>query len=147
MTSQQWLADYLEQGRPGALGPGPYVPDVASADAARRLRDLLAEPDGWAEPPAGLLDEILASMDSERVAQAGLPRPVAVPGPAAGRDARRPDPDAPNGPGSRCRAAGRRRDRDRRRGHSRARDQFHLPGHLLMPRAASFLTTRPGAWR
>jgi hypothetical protein len=69
MTSQQWLADYLEQ---GAQGPGPYAPDVASADAAQRLRDLLAEPDGWAEPPAGLLDEILASIDSERVAASTL---------------------------------------------------------------------------
>ena len=86
MTSQQWLADYLEQ---GAQGPGPYVPDAASADAAERLRDLLAEPDGWAEPPAGLLDEILASIDSERAAAAVAPRTAAIPGPAAGRDGRR----------------------------------------------------------
>ena len=56
------------------------APDAASADAARRLRALLAEPDSWAEPPAGLLDEILAGIDSERV---GLVRP------AAGRDGRR----------------------------------------------------------
>ena len=74
MTSQQWLADYLEQ---GPMGPGSDAPDAASADAARRLRALLAEPDSWAEPPAGLLDEILAGIDSER---AGLVRP------AAGRD-------------------------------------------------------------
>jgi len=77
MTSERWLADYLEQGRPG---PGSDAPDAASADAARRLRALLAEPDSWAEPPAGLLDEILAGIDSER---AGLVRP------AAGRDGRR----------------------------------------------------------
>jgi hypothetical protein len=77
MTSQQWLAEYLEQGRPG---PGSDAPDAASADAARRLHALLAEPDSWAEPPAGLLDEILAGIDSERV---GLVRP------AAGRDGRR----------------------------------------------------------
>ena len=77
MTSERWLADYLEQGRPG---PGSDAPDAASADAARRLRALLAEPDSWAEPPAGLFDEILAGIDSERV---GLARP------AAGRDGRR----------------------------------------------------------
>ena len=50
MTSQPWLAEYLEQGE-----PGPYAPDAASAGAARRLHDLLAGQDGWAEPPAGLL--------------------------------------------------------------------------------------------
>ena len=64
MASERWLADYLEQGRPG---PGSDAPDAASADAARRLRALLAEPDSWAEPPAGLFDEILAGIDSERV--------------------------------------------------------------------------------
>ncbi len=71
MTSQPWLAEYLEQ---GAREPGPYAPDAASADAARRLRDLLADPDGWAEPPVGLLAQITATIDSERA------------GPAAGRD-------------------------------------------------------------
>ena len=69
MTSQQWLADYLEQGRPGLESDAP---DAASADAARRLRVLLAEPDSWAEPPPGLLDQILAGT-----------------GRAAGRDDRR----------------------------------------------------------
>ncbi|MGH3163625.1 MAG: hypothetical protein ACRDOC_17220, partial [Streptosporangiaceae bacterium] len=69
MTSQPWLAEYLEQGAPE---PGPYAPGAASADAARRLRDLLADPDGWAEPPPGLLGQILAGTDS-----------------AAGRDDRR----------------------------------------------------------
>jgi hypothetical protein len=63
MTAQPWLAGYLEQ---GAQEPGPYAPDAASADAARRLRGLLADPDGWAEPPAGLLGQILAGIDSER---------------------------------------------------------------------------------
>ena len=72
MTSQPWLAEYLEQ---GAREPGPHAPDAASADAARRLRDLLADPDGWAEPPAGLLDQILADVKSERVRPAGPPRP------------------------------------------------------------------------
>ncbi len=86
MTSQQWLAGYLEQGRPGAPEPGPDAPDAASAAAARRLRGLLADPDSWAEPPAGLLGQVLASIDSER---AGPPRPAAVPSPAAGRDDRR----------------------------------------------------------
>ena len=69
MTSPPWLAEYLEQ---GAREPGPYAPDAASADAARRMRDLLADPDGWAEPPPGLLDQILAGT-----------------GRAAGRDDRR----------------------------------------------------------
>jgi Anti-sigma-K factor rskA, C-terminal len=63
MTSQPWLAEYLEQ---GAREPGPHAPDAASADAARRLRDLLADPEGWAEPPAGLLAQITATIDSER---------------------------------------------------------------------------------
>ena len=74
MTSQPWLAEYLEQ---GAREPGPYAPDAASADAARRLRDLLADPDGWAEPPPGLLDQVLAGVDSERSRgpAAGPPRP------------------------------------------------------------------------
>jgi hypothetical protein len=63
MTSQPWLAEYLEQ---GAQEPGPYAPDAASAGAARRLRGLLADPDGWAEPPAGLLAQITATIDSER---------------------------------------------------------------------------------
>jgi hypothetical protein len=89
MTSEQWLADYLEQGRPGWWEPEPDAPDVASADAARRLRALLAEPDSWAEPPAGLLDEILAGIDGGRSAPAEATRPVAVPGPAAGRGDRR----------------------------------------------------------
>jgi hypothetical protein len=73
MTSQPWLAEYLEQ---GAEEPGPYAPDAASADAARRLRALLADPDGWAEPPAGLLDQILAGAGTGT-------------GSAAGRDDRR----------------------------------------------------------
>ena len=89
MTSQRWLADYLEQGRPGAQEPGADAPDLASADAARRLRDLLADPAGWAEPPAGLLDQILAGIDSERAAPAGPRRPGIIPGPAAGRNGRR----------------------------------------------------------
>jgi hypothetical protein len=58
---------------------GSLEPDRPLAPA-RRLHALLAEPDSWAEPPAGLLDEILAGIDSERV---GLVRP------AAGRDGRR----------------------------------------------------------
>ena len=72
MTSPPWLAEYLEQ---GAREPGPYAPDAVSADAARRLRDLLADPDGWAEPPAGLLGQILAGIDSERGGPAMPPRP------------------------------------------------------------------------
>jgi Anti-sigma-K factor rskA, C-terminal len=80
MTSEQWLADYLEQGSPGWWEPQPDTPDVASADAARRLRALLAEPDSWAEPPAGLLDEILSSIDNE---------PVGLVVPVAGRGGRR----------------------------------------------------------
>ena len=63
MTSQPWLAEYLEQ---GAQVPGPYAPDAASADAARRLRALLTDRDGWAEPPAGLLGQITATIDREQ---------------------------------------------------------------------------------
>jgi hypothetical protein len=81
MTSQPWLAEYLEQ---GVREPGPYAPDAASADAARRLRDLLADPDGWAEPPAGLLGQILAGVDSER--SRGLA--AAPPRPRMGRTVR-----------------------------------------------------------
>jgi hypothetical protein len=66
MTSQPWLAEYLEQ---GAQEPGPHAPDAASADAARRLRDLLADPDNWAEPPAGLLGQITAAIDRERASR------------------------------------------------------------------------------
>ena len=73
MTSQPWLAEYLER---GAEEPGPYAPDAASADAARRLRVLLADPDGWAEPPAGLLGQILVGTGTGT-------------GSAAGRDDRR----------------------------------------------------------
>ena len=83
MTSQEWLAGYLEDGQ-----PRDDAPDVALADAARRLRDLLADPDSWVEPPAGLLAQITTSIDSERAALAG-PSPAAIPGPGAGRDGRR----------------------------------------------------------
>ena len=86
MTSQEWLADYLEHGRPGAQEPAADALDMASA---QRLRDLLAAPDGWAEPPAGLLDQVLADIDRERATLAGSPRPAALPGRAAGRDGRR----------------------------------------------------------
>jgi hypothetical protein len=89
MTSQEWLADYLEQGRPGPQAPDPDAPDVASAHAAQRLRHLLAEPDGWAEPPAGLLDQILAGIDGERAALGGPPRPAVLTRRAADRDGRR----------------------------------------------------------
>jgi Anti-sigma-K factor rskA, C-terminal len=63
MTSQPSLAEYLEQ---EAREPGPSAPDAASAAAARRLRGLLADPAGWAEPPPGLLGQITAAIDSER---------------------------------------------------------------------------------
>ena len=89
MTSQQWLAGYLEQGHNAWWEPEPDAPDAAAADAARRLRAGLADPDSWAEPPAGLLDQILADIDSERAGPAGPPRPAAGPGPAAGIDDRR----------------------------------------------------------
>jgi len=83
MTSQEWLAGYLEDGHPRADAPG-----AASADAAQRLRDLLADPDSWVEPPVGLLTQITASIDRERAALAGPP-PATIPGPGAGRDGRR----------------------------------------------------------
>ena len=68
MTAQPWLAEYLEQ---GAREPGPYAPGAASADAARRLRDLLADADGWADPPPGLLDQILAGTGTGTGSAAG----------------------------------------------------------------------------
>ena len=89
MRSREWLADYLEQGRPAAPEPGSGTPGVASTDAAQRLRGLLADPDGWAEPPAGLLAQIAATIDSERVALARPPCQAAVPRPAADTDRRR----------------------------------------------------------
>jgi hypothetical protein len=83
MTSQEWLAGYLEDGRPRA-----DTPDVALADTARRLRGLLADPDSWVEPPESLLAQITTSIDSERAALAEPP-PAAIRGPGAGRDGRR----------------------------------------------------------
>src|SRR6185437_5652239 len=48
-----------------------------TANAARRLRVLLASPDLWSEPPGGLLDQITASIGRERPVRAG-PLPAAV---------------------------------------------------------------------
>jgi hypothetical protein len=83
MTSRERLAGYLEQGRPGPQEPDPDAPDPASADAAQRLRDLLADPAAWAGPPAGLLDQILGGIDGQRASRAGAGRA------SAGRDRRR----------------------------------------------------------
>lgn len=74
MTAPEWLAGYLEQ---GVHMPGTDAPDAATADAARRLRVLLASPDVWSEPPGGLLDQITASIGRERTVLAGPP-PAAV---------------------------------------------------------------------
>jgi hypothetical protein len=74
MTPPEWLAGYLEQ---GVHMPGTDAPDAATADAARRLRVLLASPDLWSEPPGGLLDQITASIRRERTVLAG-PAPAAV---------------------------------------------------------------------
>jgi hypothetical protein len=74
MTPPEWLAGYLEQ---GVQMPGTDVPDAATADAARRLRVLLASPDLWSEPPGGLLDQITASIGRERTVLAGPP-PAAI---------------------------------------------------------------------
>ncbi len=68
MTPQEWLAGYLEH---GAQLPGVDVPDAAMAAAAQRLRVLLASPDLWSEPPGGLLDQITASIGSERRGRSG----------------------------------------------------------------------------
>lgn len=80
MTPLEWLAGYLE---PGVHMPGTDAPDAATADAARRLRVLLASPDLWSEPPGGLLDQITAGIGRERTALAGPP-PAAVTWSAAG---------------------------------------------------------------
>ena len=66
MTPQEWLAGYLEH---GVQMPEMDAPDAVTADAARRLRVLLASPDLWREPPRGLLDQITASIGGERIAR------------------------------------------------------------------------------
>ncbi|HEU5385507.1 MAG TPA: anti-sigma factor [Streptosporangiaceae bacterium] len=71
MNPPAWLAGYLEQ---GVHMPGTDAPDAATADAARRLRVLLASPDLWSEPPGGLLDQITASIGRERTVLAGPPQ-------------------------------------------------------------------------
>ena len=48
----------------GSLDPGRPL-----ADAARRLRVLLASPELWSEPPGGLLDQITASIRRTRPAR------------------------------------------------------------------------------
>jgi len=82
MTSQEWLASYLEQ---GAQMPGMDAPDTATADAARRLRGLLAAPELWTEPPAGLLDQITASITASTANVATAARTAR----AARKDSRR----------------------------------------------------------
>ena len=42
MTSEQWLADYLEQGRPGWWEPEPDAPDAGSAAAGAGAADSVA---------------------------------------------------------------------------------------------------------
>jgi Anti-sigma-K factor rskA, C-terminal len=79
MTAQEWLAGYLEH---GARMSGTDAPDAATADAAQRLRVLLASPDLWREPPRGLLDQITASIGSERIALT-RPQPAVITRPAA----------------------------------------------------------------
>ena len=74
MNPPEWLAGYLEQ---GVHMPGTDAPDAATANAARRLRVLLASPDLWSEPPGGLLDQITASIGRERTVLAGPP-PAAI---------------------------------------------------------------------
>ena len=74
MNPPEWLAGYLEQ---GSHMPGTDAPDAATANAARRLRVLLASPDLWSEPPGALLDQITASIGRERTVLAGPP-PAAV---------------------------------------------------------------------
>jgi hypothetical protein len=103
MTPPEWLAGYLEQ---GVHMPGTDAPDAATADAARRLRVLLASPDLWSEPPGGLLDQITASIGRERTVLAGPP-PAAVTWSAA--NGARPTANA-----NAARKDGRRRARMRR---------------------------------
>jgi len=90
MTPQEWLAGYLEHGVQMAR---TEAPDAATADAARRLRVLLASPDLWREPPRGLLDQITASIGSERIALTRphpvITRPAANAANAARKDSRR----------------------------------------------------------
>ena len=113
MTAQEWLAGYLEH---GAQMPAMDAPDAATADAAQRLRVLLASPDLWREPPRGLLDQITASIGSERIALT-RPHPAVVTRPAANTarptnaaNTARPTANAANA----ARKDGRRRTRVRR---------------------------------
>jgi hypothetical protein len=106
MTPPEWLAGYLEQGVPM---PGTDAPDAATADAARRLRVLLASPDLWSEPPGGLLDQITASIGRERIA---LTRPHPVITRAAANTARPANAARPTA--NTARKDGRRRARMRR---------------------------------
>jgi hypothetical protein len=85
MTSPEWLASYLEQ---GVYMPGEDALDTATADAARRLRGLLAAPELWTEPPGGLLDRITASITAN-TANAANAATMANPARAARKDSRR----------------------------------------------------------
>jgi len=106
MTPQEWLAGYLEH---GVQMPGMDAPDAATADAAQRLRVLLASPDLWREPPRGLLDQITASIGSERTALT-RPLPAAATRPVRPANAARPAANAANT----ARKDSRRRTRVRR---------------------------------
>jgi nitroreductase len=114
MTPQEWLAGYLEH---GAQMPGEDAPDAATADAARRLRVLLASPDLWREPPRGLLDQITASIGSERIALT-RPHPVIIRPANPARPANAVGPDKPAAnlarPANAARRDSRRRSRMRR---------------------------------
>jgi len=109
MNPPEWLAGYLEQ---GVHMPGTDAPDAATADAARRLRVLLASPDLWSEPPGGLLDQITAGIGRERIALT-RPHPVITrPTANTARSANAADTARPTA--NAARKDGRRRARMRR---------------------------------
>lgn len=111
MTPPEWLAGYLEQ---GVHMPGTDAPDAATADAARRLRVLLASPDLWSEPPGGLLDQITASIARERIALT-QPHPVITwPAASTARPANAANAARPAANANAARKDSRRRARMRR---------------------------------
>jgi hypothetical protein len=115
MTPQEWLADFLEQGPEPADDRDQWPVTPAELAAARELQDRLAQPGTWADPPEGLLDRILADIETERATPAGdapmqPPTPTQPPAPVP---APAPVPVPTIGPEHRAGRASRDRSRTR----------------------------------
>jgi Anti-sigma-K factor rskA len=81
MNSDDVLRDYLEDGP----NRGTRMPD-----GAVRVRALLGDPAVWDEPPAGVLDGVLAKIDAERRAGQGRGSAPVAAGPSDPRQLRAP---------------------------------------------------------